>query len=219
MTTTTTLAELAVAHPGAARVFHRHRLDFCCGGRRPLAEACRERDLDPDHLLALIAAEDGAGGDATRWDQAPLSALVAHIVETYHARLRQQVPDLLRMARTVEQRHAASAGCPRGLAARLEAMHAELGDHLLKEEQILFPLILDGLGRQAAAPVHVMEVEHEQHREHLLALRRMTDDLTPPASACATWRALYVGLQQLEQELMEHMHLENNVLFRRALVQ
>jgi regulator of cell morphogenesis and NO signaling len=217
MTPSTTLAELAVSHPGAARVFHRHRLDFCCGGRRSLADACEERALDPDRVLADIAAETVPPG-AVRWDEAPLPALVGFIVETYHQRLRATLPDLIRMARRVEDRHGDKKSCPRGLSAQLEAMHASVLDHLRKEEQILFPLIVAGEGPSAAAPVHVMELEHEHHREDLLALRRLTHDLSPPAEACTTWRALYVGLQQLEQELMEHIHLENNVLFRRALV-
>lgn len=218
MSPSTTLAELAVTHPAAARVFYRHRLDFCCGGRRPLDEVCRERQLDPSAILQLIEAEDPLESDQPRWDEAPLPALVEHIVGTYHQRLREQLPDLLRMARRVEVRHGDKPSCPRGLAALLESMQTDVFDHLRKEEQILFPLIVAGMGARAAAPVHVMEVEHEQHRENLLALRRLTDDLTPPAEACTTWRALYLGLQQLELELMEHIHLENNVLFRRALV-
>jgi regulator of cell morphogenesis and NO signaling len=217
MTTSTTLAEIAVTHPGAARVFHRHRLDFCCGGRRSLADACEERALDPDRVLADIEAEAVPEG-SVRWGEAPLPDLVAFIVNTYHQRLRATLPDLVRMARRVEERHGDKPGCPRGLAAHLDAMHTSVLDHLRKEEQILFPLIVAGQGRNAAAPVHVMELEHEHHREDLLALRRLTADLTPPAEACTTWRALYLGLQQLEQELMEHIHLENNVLFRRALV-
>lgn len=217
MTTATTLAELAVTHPGAARVFHRHRLDFCCGGRRSLADACQERAIDPAQVLADIAAE-AAPSDAVRWDEAPLGDLVDFIVTTYHERLRATLPDLVRLARRVELRHGDKSSCPKGLAAHLEAMHASVLDHLRKEEQILFPLIVGGHGRGAAAPVHVMELEHEHHREDLLVLRRLTADLTPPSEACTTWRALYVGLQALEQELMEHIHLENNVLFRRALV-
>lgn len=217
MTTATTLAEIAVTHPGAARVFHRHRLDFCCGGRRSLAAACEEKALDPDAVLAAIEAES-VPADSVRWDEAPLPALVAHIVDTYHRRLRETLPDLLRMARRVEVRHGDKASCPRGLAAHLEAMEASVLDHLRKEEAILFPLIVAGEGHGAAAPVYVMELEHEQHREDLLTLRRLTADLTPPPEACTTWRALYLGLLDLERELMEHIHLENNVLFRRALV-
>jgi regulator of cell morphogenesis and NO signaling len=96
-------------------------------------------------------------------------------------------------------------------------MHDAVRDHLQKEEQILFPLIVAGMGRRAGGPVLAMELEHEHHGEDLAEIRRLTDDLTPPDEACTTWRALYLGLQQLEQELMEHIHLENNILFRRAL--
>ena len=213
----TTLAELAVEHPAAARVFYRHRLDFCCGGRRPLEEACRERQLDPQAILAAIEAENPMVGERTRWESAPLDALVEHIVATYHQRLRLALPDLLAMARRVEVRHGAKPECPRGLAAHLDAVHASVLDHLRKEEQILFPMIVAGMGSRASAPVHVMELEHEHHGEDLRGIRRLTNDLTAPPSACPTWRALYLGLQQLEEELMEHIHLENNVLFRRAL--
>jgi regulator of cell morphogenesis and NO signaling len=217
MTTATTLAEIAVTHPAASRVFHRHRLDFCCGGRRSLADACRERALDPDQVLADIEAE-AVPPHAQRWDEAPLPDLVDFIVGTYHRRLRATLPDLVRMATRVEQRHGDTPSCPRGLAAHLEAMHASVLDHLRKEEGIVFPLIVAGQGATSAAPVHVLELEHEHHREDLQALRRLTADLTPPAEACTTWRALYAGLLELERDLMEHIHLENNVLFRRALV-
>lgn len=217
MNASTTLAELAVTHPGAARVFYRNRLDFCCGGRRSLADACEKRALDSNAILDAIEAEDRITPDTRRWDVEPLPDLIAHIVGTYHARLRQGLPELIAMAQKVEARHADKASCPRGLAGQLEQMHADVLDHLAKEEQILFPMISQGLGPRAAGPVHVMELEHEHHREHLLQLRALTDDLRPPEEACTTWRALYLGLQQLEQELMEHIHLENNVLFRRAL--
>lgn len=212
-----TLAELAVTHPAAARVFYRNRLDFCCGGRRSLAEACTEKGLDADDILEAIAAEDPDMPDATRWDTQPLASLVEHIVGTYHRRLRETLPDLVRMARKVEAVHGAKASCPRGLAKLLDDVQAAVLDHLDKEEQILFPIVVRGMGPNAAAPIHVMEVEHEHHKENLLAIRAATADLTPPPEACTTWRALYLGLQQLEQELMEHIHLENNVLFRRAL--
>jgi regulator of cell morphogenesis and NO signaling len=215
----TTLAELAVLHPGAARVFFHHRLDFCCGGRRPLADACRERGLDADVILQEIDAAKPLTADSPRWDMQPLPALIDHIVTTYHARLRRDLPDLIAMARRVEAKHADKPGCPHGLARHLEAMQTAVLEHLLKEEQVLFPMIGRGVGSRAAGPVQVMELEHDHHREDLLQLRSLTGDLRPPAHACATWRALYAGLLQLEEELMEHIHLENNVLFPRALNQ
>ena len=215
----TTLAELAVQHPGAARVFFHHRLDFCCGGRRPLDEACRERGIDPTAILDEIDAARPLTADLPRWDREPLAAVIDHIVSTYHARLRRDLPDLIEMARRVERKHGDKPGCPRGLTTHLEGMHEAVLDHLQKEEQILFPMIVRGAGRAAAAPVQVMETEHDHHRENLLRLRELTDDLQPPIVACATWKALYAGLRQLEEELMEHIHLENNVLFPRALNQ
>jgi regulator of cell morphogenesis and NO signaling len=219
MTSTTTLADLAVTHPAAARVFYRHGLDFCCGGRRPLADVCAERGLDAGTLMADIEAEATVPGDERRWDREPLPALIAFIVETFHRRLRDTLPDLVRMADRVEQRHAEKSSCPRGLAAHLRAVHEGVLEHLDKEEQVLFPLIVAGHGRRAIGPVHVMEMEHEEHARDLATIRRLTSDLQPPAEACTTWRALYLGLQQFEEELMVHIHLENNVLFRRALAE
>jgi len=211
-----TLAELAVTYPVASRIFHRHRLDFCCHGRRPLADAAAERGLDAGALLAEIEAEQ-AGGSGERWDGKPISELIRHLVDHYHARLRTELPALVDMAARVEQVHADKASRPRGLAAHLAAAHTSVLDHLIKEEGVLFPLILDGRGALAEAPVRVLEAEHEDHAETLRRTRELTDDLRPPAAAGESWRALYLRLEQLEVELMEHIHLENNVLFRRVL--
>lgn len=218
MTATETLANLAVTHPSAAQVFYRHRLDFCCGGRRPLADVCQAQGLDAAAILSAI--EDGeraAPADAPRWDTAPLADLITFIVTRYHARLRAQLPALVAMARKVEAKHFAKPGCPLGLTAQLEGVHADMLAHMAKEEQVLFPMILQGAGARASQPVHVMELEHEHHGTNLQRVRALTDDFTPPEHACVTWRALYLGLQQVDEELMHHIHLENNVLFRRAL--
>ena len=217
MDTTTSLGEIAVSHPGAARIFRQHRLDFCCGGKRSLGDACRDRQLDADAILRAIEAEQAVDEDARRWDTAPLPDLIDHIVGVYHARLRRALPDLIAMARRVEARHGDKPECPTGLASHLERMHEAVLEHLLKEEHILFPLIASGRGAHAAAPVHVMELEHADHGTDLATTRALTDDLQPPAAACTTWRALYLGLAQLEQELTDHIHLENNILFPRAL--
>ena len=135
----------------------------------------------------------------------------------YHKRLREALPTLVQMARKVEARHHDKVACPIGLAALLEHVHRAVLDHLEKEETILFPAIVRRVGARVAAPVSVMELEHEHHKSDLLRIRALTNELTPPAEACTTWRALYTGLQQFEQELMEHIHLENNILFQRAL--
>ena len=215
--TTTTLAELAVAHPAAARVFYANRLDFCCGGRRLFADACRERGLDPDAILDEIRQAERTAEPAVHWELMPLPALVDHIVIHYHHRLRAALPHLVEMARMVEIRHRDNPSCPVGLTTLLEHVQQSTLDHMEKEEVILFPTIARRAGAHVAGPVSVMELEHEHHKGDLQTIRALTHDLTPPAEACTTWRALYTGLQQLEQELMEHIHLENNILFRRAL--
>jgi regulator of cell morphogenesis and NO signaling len=212
----TSLAELATTRPGAANIFWRHGLDFCCHGQITLGEACRARGLEAEALVEELSAA-GAGGGFERWDRRQLAELVMHLLERYHARHRADLPPLLEMARKVERVHATKPDVPRGLAELLARVADELEQHMQKEEQVLFPLILSGRGRMARMPVQAMEREHEDHGRNLAALRALTHDHVPPPEACNTWRALYLGLAELERELMQHIHLENNVLFPRAL--
>jgi len=211
-----TLASLAIQIPAASRVFHRHRLDFCCGGQRSLESACLEKALDPLEVMAELEAESSQPEDKD-WSTAPLAELVDEILVRFHEPLRAELPELLAMAKKVEAVHAAKAACPKGLAAHLTQILQNVELHLQKEEQILFPMIVAGSGAQAGGPVTVMEREHDEHGADLRRTRELTTDLVPPAEACTTWRALYLRLAQLERDLMDHIHLENNVLFPRAL--
>lgn len=213
----TTLAELASTHPAAARVFLTHGLDFCCKGRRPLSAACSEKGLDPGSVLEEIEGAEG-GGDLSAWSARPVAELIDHILSRYHAGLRRDFPALIAMAEKVEERHADKPTVPVGLAAHLRAMEAAALDHLGKEEMILFPAILAGHGASMGGPVQCMEAEHLDHGANLARTRALTGDLVPPEQACTTWRALYLGLAALERDLMEHIHLENNVLFPRVLM-
>jgi len=218
ITPDTTLAELATTRAGATRVFHRHALDFCCHGRTSLAQACEASGLQVEALAGEIEREE-AGRDTgfARWDEAPLGTLIDHVLDRFHAGHREEVPRLLAMARKVEEVHAERPTCPRGLADHLAHVLEALELHMEKEEQILFPLIRAGQGPLAGMPVRVMEHEHEDHARNLARLRELAHDFVPPPDACTTWRALYLGLAELEREVMEHVHLENNVLFPRAL--
>jgi regulator of cell morphogenesis and NO signaling len=221
MNSASSLADIAIAHPAASRVFHRYGLDYCCGGRRTLEDACVAAGLDPGSVLASITSADASAAEAApvRWADQPLPALVDFIVGHYHRGLREELPELIAMAARVESRHGEKATCPTGLRAHLESVYAAVLDHLRKEEQILFPMIAGGAGARVASPVHVMEVEHDDHRVNLARTRELTANLVAPEEACTTWRALYLRLEQLEADLMEHIHLENNVLFPRALGQ
>ncbi len=211
-----TLADLAITHPGASRVFLKHGLDFCCHGRRPLEEACTEKGLDPNAILAEISSQD-ANGDLHELASKPIEELVDFIEGHYHSRLRAELPELISMADKVEKVHVSKPTCPRDLASHLRMVHAAILDHLAKEEQVLFPMIRSGYHNRASAPIRVMEQEHEDHGRNLEHLRELAHDFIAPPEACATWKALYLRLDRLSDELMEHIHLENNVLFPRVL--
>jgi regulator of cell morphogenesis and NO signaling len=131
--------------------------------------------------------------------------------------LRRELPELVALAERVESRHGEHDACPRGLKALLEAMQAGVFDHLVKEERVLFPMILEGYGPRAGGPVRVMELEHDEHQSNLARVRELTGDLTAPPDACSSWQTLYARLATLEAELLAHMQLENSVLFPRAL--
>ena len=207
------LGSLARSIPGATALLHAHHLDFCCAGNRTLRDAATERGLDPEPIARRLDALRGTPHGGRDWRTASPAALIDHIVARYHARHRDQLPELVRLARRVEQVHAERPDCPAGLADHLQAMHQELESHMMKEEQVLFPMLARGLLRQAGGPISVMRFEHDQHGEALETLERLTGGMTPPNGACNTWRALYLGLSTLRDDLIQHIHLENNILF------
>jgi regulator of cell morphogenesis and NO signaling len=214
---TMTLGDLARLTPGAMRVFMRHRLDFCCGGKRTLADACAVAGLDPKAILGEIHTETDGVGDSLDWERRSQAELADHIEQHYHARLRRDLPPLIEAARRVERVHAGHPAVPCGLADVLARFASELEAHMRKEETILFPMLRRGArGNAVYMPVRVMEREHDGHAESLVMIRELTDDLSLPVGACATWTGLYAGLHALAAELVQHIHLENNILFLRA---
>ena len=216
-TPSTTVADLAVRFAGASRVLHRHQLDFCCHGQVSMQEACEKAGLDVQAILDEIERAAPTEPDFEAWTDRPLNELIDHLLKDFHEAHRAEVPRLLSMARKVESVHGEKATCPQGLAAHLAFMQDELESHMQKEEEVLFPLIQAGRGAMAAMPVQVMEQEHQDHGKNLARLRELAHDFETPDEACGTWRALYLGLSELERDLMTHIHLENNILFPRAL--
>jgi regulator of cell morphogenesis and NO signaling len=212
----TPIGDIAREQPSSTRVFLRHNLDFCCGGRRSLREACTNAGLDPDAVADEVEhAIPRAPGES--WSTCSQADLVVHIVDRYHESLRRDLPALIAAARKVERVHAERPAVPAGLADALDELWSEMQQHMLKEEQVLFPMLARGArGSQVYMPVRVMEHEHDEHAIRLARVRELTSDYAAPPHACATWRALYHGLATLEEELMHHIHLENNVLFPRA---
>lgn len=210
-----TLSQLAREIPGATAIFHRYQLDFCCGGGHTLMKAAQKRGLDAGQILLELEALAGRDSDESNWADAPDSTLIEHILTRYHDVHRQQLPELLRLAARVELVHGGHPKCPAGLAAHLEDMSAELEAHMQKEEQILFPMICRGITGMAVAPIAMMRREHMDHGEALDKLNHLTYDISLPDGACNTWQALYLGLKTLQLDLMNHIHLENNILFHR----
>ncbi len=215
----TTVGRIAAEHPRATRIFDRFGIDYCCGGSRPLAAVCREYGVEAAAVLQAIEEELAAAGAAGEcWDQAPLGDLVIHIIAAYHRPLEAELPRLEAMARKVLEVHREKQ--PEMLAELLavfRGLKTELEDHLAKEEQILFPMIRKGEGMLADGPIAIMEQEHEAAGAALRRLRELTGGFQVPEEACNTWRALWHGLACLEEALHQHIHLENNILFPRAL--
>lgn len=208
-----TLADIAATLPGATGVFRRRKLDFCCGGRVPLAQAAAQRGLAVDELAAELDAVAALGLPAERPEG---TAELIDLIETrYHATHRRELPELIRLARRVEAVHKDHKLVPRGIAALLERMNGELEVHMKKEELILFPMMRRGGHPMIAQPIAVMLAEHDDHGAHLRELEALTNDFVAPDEACPTWRALYVGARKLADDLVEHIHTENNVLFPR----
>jgi regulator of cell morphogenesis and NO signaling len=203
------LGDIAANLPGATAVFRRHKLDFCCGGSESLEQAARDKGLD----LPAIEAELASLSSGSNALPESVEDLIQLILNRYHEVHRRELPELRRLAQRVEQVHADHPAVPKGLADVLARMQGELESHMQKEEQILFPLMLAGGSPMIVHPIAMMRHEHDEAGEDLKAVSELTGDLTLPAEACNTWRALYAGLAKFAEDLTEHIHIENNILF------
>jgi regulator of cell morphogenesis and NO signaling len=182
------IGQIATDHPLATRVFARHGIDFCCGGGKPLREVCDRLELDGEAVLAEIQTEVASPSeDQVRWDKAPIEDLIRHILDHYHAPLNEELPRLESMCRKVVDVHGDKRPetLPELLAV-LVGLKAELEQHMMKEEQVLFPMITRGQGAMAGGPINVMEHEHVSAGQALRRLRELTDDYEVPAEACTT---------------------------------
>jgi regulator of cell morphogenesis and NO signaling len=206
------LGEIAASLPGATAVFRKHKLDFCCGGDVPLETAAAARGIDAHALLHELEALQAPDTATEPRDNA---ALIDYILQRYHETHRRELPELVRLARKVEAVHAAHPNVPHGLADHLHRMLGELEMHMRKEELILFPVMLNRPGVVLDGPIFQMRHEHDEHGDALRRLEALTNDFTLPPGACRSWQALYTGAAKLADDLMEHIHLENNVLFPR----
>lgn len=224
--TSKTVREYAVEIPQSVRVFEKLGIDYCCGGGKSLSEACAQIKVPVEQVLsslsAIVTPELNAASD---WKQAPLSDLVDHIVTKHHAYVKQELPRLDLLLNKVAGKHAEKHPELKRVLIVFGTMRDELNSHLLKEEQILFPYIkqLESNGQRRAMfgsvrnPIHMMEIEHDSAGEALRELRQITNQFTAPEEGCFSYKTLYQGLVEFEADLHQHIHLENNILFPRAI--
>ncbi len=225
----TTIGEIVATDFRTARVFEHFGIDFCCGGRRSIAEACERAALDPQTveraLLALPPVAEHDDSDLTRWSA---DRLIEHILTNHHAYVRAALPSIGRqLAKLVEvhgQRHPELAR----IAASFDHMSRDLLQHMMKEERVLFPYIRElgsahrGESSQSPFgtvenPIRMMEREHREAGDELRLIRELTSGYVPPAEGCPTYRVCFAQLAEFERDLHRHVHLENNVLFPKAI--
>jgi regulator of cell morphogenesis and NO signaling len=223
----TTIGEIVAANYQAAAVFEKFDIDFCCGGRRSLAEACRAAAADPaavaEALRAVPAAAERDEVDVTSW---PLDRLVHHIVERHHAYVKSALPliagYLAKLVAVHGERHPELAR----VSAVFDRLAADLQQHMLKEEHVLFPYVRELVEPRGSRPspfgtvenpIRMMEREHREAGDDLRQIREITSGFTVPADGCATYCVCFAELARFENDLHRHVHLENNVLFPRAV--
>ncbi len=218
-----TLADLVTARPEVAADLDRLGLDFCCGGSRPLQAAVAEVGLDFDEVVAVVEATPVVESDPA-WDD--LTGLVDHLEATHHAYLKDAMPRLTALADKVAGVHGANHSELIKVAALVGEIRADLDPHLLKEEQVLFPMIRE-LDEATTAPsfhcgslvspIGVMLAEHDMVGALLAQLRAETDGYRVPDDGCASYQLLYQSLAELETDTHVHIHKENNLLFPAVL--
>ncbi len=223
-----TVSELVNARPDRSRVFEALGIDYCCGGRIPLSEACERHGLDTAGVVRRIEAHDASGGHAVTTDYTALglAELADHIVATHHAYLREELPRLAAMlSKIAHKRGDRNPRLPEAWGV-FQALREELESHLLKEERVLFPALRAMEARETtpkftcgsvATPIAVMEHEHDSAGAALRRLRTLTDGYSTPEWGCPTYRALMDGLRRLEEDTHLHIHKENNILFPAAM--
>ena len=226
-----TIGEMVVEDYRKAEVFRKFGLDYCCGGKKSLEEACQKKGLDPKAVQAELDAVNLISADKQEdYDQWDLDALIGHILVRHHQYVVGALPMLYELTEKVARVHGERHPELLAIARYFDAVAQELQMHMQKEEGILFPYITDmALADRAELPmpvpafgtienpIRMMEAEHESAGNAMAEIRRLSHDFTPPEDACTSYRVLFAKLSEFEQDLHQHVHLENNILFPKAV--
>jgi regulator of cell morphogenesis and NO signaling len=227
---TKTIREIAIEAPLTTRIFEEFKIDYCCGGRVPFAEGCATAGVDPTEVMKKIEALKTSTADDIHADQMTVNELISHIVRKHHAFTRNEIERLEPLMDKVCSKHGARSSELFEIQRLLGSLSAELIPHMAKEEMVLFPYIAQISGAADNSlfvepahfgtvknPIRQMMYEHDAAGDILKKMRALSNDYTPPEDACPSYRGLYAGLEELERDLHQHIHLENNILFPKAV--
>jgi len=219
MNTTNTIADLVLSVPNAIPVLERLGIDYCCHGAQSIQQACRAVAITSEELLTMIEEAPASAPERAFGDE-PITEVIDFILETHHVYTRAALEALAPLAARVAQAHGPNHPELAELKELVDALCADLMPHMMKEEQILFPFLrgqAEACFSRVAAPIRVMMLEHEAVGELLASIRKLSHDFELPPEACRSYTAYYRLLEELEQDLHRHIHVENNVLFPKAL--
>ena len=228
-----TVREVAIQVPESTKLFENLNIDYCCGGKRPLTEACESAGVEVENLIGMLAVLSRASGkekDTIDFQELSLTGLITHILETHHTFTKSEMDRLTALIDKVRSAHGVNHPELFKVADLFQRLCADLKPHMFKEEQILFPYILrlDEASSQNQLrpfapfgtvdnPIRAMEMEHETVGTILHELRATTSDYNVPTDGCFSYQTLYQGLADFEKDLYQHIHLENNILFPKAI--
>ncbi len=228
-----TIRELAIENAGATRLFEKLGIDYCCGGSQTLEQACLAAGVSVDKVLKSLDEGElkaSAGAEDRNWESAPLSDLISHIINKHHNYTREEITRLTPLFAKVCSVHGTHHPELHALRDNFTGLADELTSHLMKEEMVLFPYIVrmeEAAMEKAPAlpapfgsvqnPVSMMVHEHDSAGSALRAMRETSHGFAVPSDACIRYQTLYKALAELEADLHQHIHLENNILFPRAI--
>jgi len=225
-----TIGQLVKDDYRTAQVFQQNGLDFCCGGNRTIEEACVSKDVNTDDIVRALNQVRNNGTKEDNYDQWSLDFLVDYIVNNHHEFTRNKLPEIGKYAKKVAKVHGDRHDELNEIYYEFTMLHTEIFNHLDKEERILFPYIKQLVEAEkkgvkpeapefgeAANPIAMMEDEHDEAGTSMAKIRRLSNNFTPPEDACTTYRLLYQNLEGFEKDLHKHVHLENNILFPKAM--
>ncbi len=223
------LAEIVNADHNAASVFEKNNLDFCCKGKRSLQQACEEKSLPVGQVIAELQAASSSCQTRFDFDSMPLPKLADYIVFTHHEYVKKEMPQIAAYLQKIATKHGDRHPEMFKVYEAFSTVKEEMEEHMQKEELILFPRI-KAIGSQSTEkpetdcnscylelPINMMEDEHENAGRLMEQIRQLTNNYTPPADACTTYRLSFEALQTFERDLHQHVHLENNILFPKAM--